>query len=448
FLLIIGCHKRRHSSVMAQNAKNHPEGWFFASGTEVPAVHDGPANRAASPAWTSHAKRLELVVQADAGFGTLQVLDVADVLGIGRVGVQTGALGQGVHVVQLVGADVASVVAPLVAVVQVGRGVVPAGVQGTARQRSAQANVVVVGLEVVGQIVELRRQRDASQTIRTVPAHLAMTVLAVGQTQLHDFEVVGAVDLPGGGGIVALHSLALTIIAGADTDRAVGVQGTHGHARTTIIEGGAIRVTTNGGARSRLATNNTGIVIGPVHQDGLEAGQVGRDILEGVVDAGAFTQAGRTEDLIGIAQVHTVRHQEGVDAGGVLATHREGTPVVAGQTHEGLAMELTAGSRATVTQVEALFQLEDGAQAVAQIFGALQTETVAVEGAVTQARGLGGDISASVVVLVVLVAVAGIQDTVQRHGRFCLSNASGGKAGQQSRSEQRLFHVRTLRRFV
>src|SRR5690606_34091940 len=199
FLLIIGCHKRRHSSVMAQNAKNHPEGWFFASGTEVPAVHDGPANRAASPAWTSHAKRLELVVQADAGFGTLQVLDVADVLGIGRVGVQAGTLGQGVHIVQLVGADVASVVAPAAighSVVQVGRGVVPAGVQGAATKRGAQADVVVVGREDVVQSQRLASLGDGinhtflschittnNTSSRAIPAQLAMTVLTVGQTQ-------------------------------------------------------------------------------------------------------------------------------------------------------------------------------------------------------------------------------------------------------------------------
>src|SRR5690606_15261027 len=101
-----------------------------------------------------------------------------------------------------------------------------------------------------------------------------------------------------------------------------------------------------------------------------------------------------------------------------------------------------------VAQVDMGFQLEDGAQAVAQIFGALQTPAAAVEGAVTQTRGLGGDVSITTIELVVLVAVAGIQDTVQRHGRFCLSNASGGKAGQQSSSEQSLFHVRNLRRFV
>src|SRR5690606_3010440 len=136
----------------------YPGGWFFASGTEVPAVRDGPANRAASPAWTSHARRLELVVQADTGFGTLQVLHVTDVLAVGGIGVQAGTLGQGVHVVQLVGADVAGFVAPLVAVVQVGRGVVPASVQDAARQGSAQANVVVVGLKVVGQIAADRQQ--------------------------------------------------------------------------------------------------------------------------------------------------------------------------------------------------------------------------------------------------------------------------------------------------
>src|SRR5690606_28498927 len=142
----------------------YPGGWFFASGTEVPAVRDGPANRAASPAWTSHARRLELVVQADTGFGTLQVLHVTDVLAVGGIGVQAGTLGQGVHVVQLVGADVAGFVAPAAidrGVVQIGRGVVPAGVQGATTHRGAQADVVVVGLEVVAQSTT-RDTRDAA----------------------------------------------------------------------------------------------------------------------------------------------------------------------------------------------------------------------------------------------------------------------------------------------
>src|SRR5690606_20125960 len=102
----------------------------------------------------------------------------------------------------------------------------------------------------------------------------------------------------------------------------------------------------------------------------------------------------------------------------------------------------------TITDIETGFQLEDGAQAIAQIFGAFQTPAVTIEGAAAQTgiRHLLADVG--VVVLELAVAVAGIQDTVQRHGRFCLSNASGGKAGQQSSSEQSLFHVRNLRRFV
>src|SRR5690606_18560395 len=31
-----------------ENAKNHPKGWFFASGAEAPVVRDSPASRAAS----------------------------------------------------------------------------------------------------------------------------------------------------------------------------------------------------------------------------------------------------------------------------------------------------------------------------------------------------------------------------------------------------------------
>src|SRR5690606_33369959 len=125
---------------------------------------------------------------------------------------------------------------------------------------------------------------------------------AVGQTQLHDFEVVSAVDLPGSGGIQVRSGtqrtgLALTVVASASADRAVGVQNADGHAGTTIAESGTIRVTTHGGAgrRARLGghtgrsgvgrVRSTAIVIGTVQQDSLEAGQIGRHVLEGVVDA-------------------------------------------------------------------------------------------------------------------------------------------------------------------
>src|SRR5690606_10048466 len=132
-------------------------------------------------------------------------------------------------------------------------------------------------------------------------------------------------------------------------------------------------------------------------------------------------------------------------ASGVLAAHREGTPVVAGQTHEGLASKTAIAITSLTTQVGAGFHLEDGAQAVAQIFGALQTPAAAIEGAVTQTRRTSTEVVAVVVVLQILDAIAGIQDTGRRHGSFRLSDAGGSETSLQSGGEQSLCHVRNLR---
>src|SRR5690606_19894508 len=105
---------------------------------------------------------------------------------------------------------------------------------------------------------------------RAVPAQLAMAVLAVGQAQLHDFEVVGAVDLPGGHGIVVTSRHALTIVASANTDRAIGVQSAHGHAGTAVSKRNIISTTHSGTG----ITIGTAIITRAVHQDSLEAGQI------------------------------------------------------------------------------------------------------------------------------------------------------------------------------
>src|SRR5690606_38395819 len=106
-----------------------------------------------------------------------------------------------------------------------------AGVQGAATDRGAQAHVVVVGLEVVAQASAL----EAADVITSssTPAQLAVTVLTVGQGQLHDFEVVGSVDGPVGDRVI-VPSLTATIVAGAGADRAVGVRHTQGRARCAL----------------------------------------------------------------------------------------------------------------------------------------------------------------------------------------------------------------------
>src|SRR5690606_4497299 len=137
----------------------------------------------------------------------------------------------------------------------------------------------------------------------------------------------------------------------------------------------------------------------------------------------------------------------GGGGGAVLATHGQGTPVVAGQAQPGLTAEqlVVALSQVAVAEVAAGVEVEDGTQAVAQVLGTTDTPAVAVEHAVTTQAGVGVlDHNTVLVVLDVRITIAGIQDTVHRDGRFCLSNA--GKADDQSSSEQSLFHVRYLRR--
>src|SRR5690606_10364383 len=97
-------------------------------------------------------------------------------------------------------------------------------------------------------------------------------------------------------------------------------------------------------------------------------------------------------------------------------------------------------SAAAIGERETAFELEDGLETIAQIFGALQAPAVAGLNAVIQ-TGLGG---LDIVGLEAGVANTGIDNTIQGYGRFCLSNA--GKAERKSSSEQSLFHVRNLRR--
>src|SRR5690606_28960336 len=99
----------------------------------------------------------------------------------------------------------------------------PAGVQGAASDRGAQTHVVVVGLEAFAQTQRLTDLADGinhaflvlhattGDASVTIPADLAMTILTVGQRQLHNFKVVGAAEHPGSGGLVVGTILALTV---------------------------------------------------------------------------------------------------------------------------------------------------------------------------------------------------------------------------------------------
>src|SRR5690606_3279572 len=97
-------------------------------------------------------------------------------------------------------------------------------------------------------------------------------------------------------------------------------------------------------------------------------------------------------------------------------------------------------------QVKAAFQNEHSAQAIAQIFGTLQTPAVAGLNTIDQTGTLLREITSvnvrqvqGFVVLQLLVTNTSVQNTVQGDRRFCVCDAS--EAGHQSSSEQSLFHV-------
>src|SRR5690606_25466493 len=120
-------------------------------------------------------------------------------------------------------------------------------------------------------------------------------------------------------------------------------------------------------------------------------------------------------------------------------------PCVALQTQGGVTTEQTVAlTGGAVTQREAGLDLENGLQAIAQIFSTTQTPTVTGLNTVNQTEALGV-LNTEAFSFNFLVAETAVKNTVQGHGRFCLGNA--GKAKRKSSSEQSLFHVRNLRRF-
>src|SRR5690606_24532235 len=135
-------------------------------------------------------------------------------------------------------------------------------------------------------------------------------------------------------------------------------------------------------------------------------------------------------------------HVLGGDVG--LTTEVELTPGIASQTERQVTTEQTVALLVvTGTKIETAFRLEHSTEAVTQVFGTLQAPAVARLNALDHARALS--VTSIRVRAELLVANTAVQNTVQGHGRFWLSNA--GKAKRKSSSEQSLFHVRNLRRF-
>ena len=168
----------------------------------------------------------------------------------------------------------------------------------------------------------------------------------------------------------------------------------------------------------------------------LEAVHRGRAVHDHVVPAhgvgGAEAQA---QVGLRVAGVEGVDVGEVVRADGGLASELQRAPGVVGQPDGGLAAEQPAGlSALPVGGVEAAFQLEHGAQAVSEVFGAAQAPTRTGLDAVDHAE------FATVVSIAFdfVVADAGVDDTIESYRRFCLSDAC--KSGDHCGCEQRLFH--------
>src|SRR5690606_32116045 len=175
----------------------------------------------------------------------------------------------------------------------------------------------------------------------------------------------------------------------------------------------------------------------------LEAGEVRGLVHDHVVPTDGVNRTEGGTD-VGLAETLSERIDGaevlGADVG--LTTDVELTPGVATQAEGGVTTEQTTTLLlVTGAEVEAAFDLENSLQAVTHIFGAAQAPAVAGLNAIDHASLAGLE----AVTLDLLVADTTVQDTVQGHGRFCLSNA--GEAERKTSSEQSLFHVRNLRRF-
>src|SRR5690606_29318931 len=161
----------------------------------------------------------------------------------------------------------------------------------------------------------------------------------------------------------------------------------------------------------------------------LEAREIRGLVHDHVVETGGVSCRERGTH-VGLVEAQTERIDSaevlGSDVG--LTAEVDLTPGVATQTERSVTTEqATALSGVTGVETEASCGLEPGLRTVTQIFSALQSPAVTRLDTFDQAGALG---AITVVGLVLLVANTAVQNTVQGHGRFCLSNA--GKAKRKS----------------
>ncbi|CUI89408.1 Uncharacterised protein [Achromobacter kerstersii] len=273
-----------------------------------------------------------------------------------------------------------------------------------AANRQGRAQHVGVGLEAVHEAVgaELVAERGAGgQVLADEPA---VGGAAIGGGQLHDFQVIRhaqrvlarrgvAVD---GGAAVGTVQL---VVRQRNVQRALHIAQASGDAARVV-----------GGAEARLISSR---VVGVERVADAEFKSVHRRgaVHDHVVPAHGVGRA-ETQAQVGLG----VAGVEGIDVGQVvradrgLAAEVQLAPGVVGQADGGLAAEQAARlSALAVGGVEPAFQLEDGAQAVAQIFGTTHAPAGAGLDAVDHA-----ELATTVAIaLDLVVAEAGVDDTIE-----------------------------------
>src|SRR5690606_12696687 len=302
-----------------------------------------------------------------------------------------------------------------------------------------QADQVRVRLEAVGEHVAAQAAFVGTQlqTGNALASEPAVGGAAVGQSQLHDFEVVRSADrVHTRGGVNFVLSLLVRsvqlIVRQSDVQGAVHVAQAGGDATNVV------------GGTEANAIGVAGVVVNAerVADAELEAAVRRGLVHDHVVVANGVGSAQANADVgLGEAGAERIDRAEVLRRDVGLTTEVQTAPAVALQTDGGLTTEQTAAlGGVTVAGAEAAFQLEHGLQAVTQIFGATQAPARTVLHAVDHA-----DAAAAIpaVALDLVVADTGIDDAVQRHRGFCLGHT--GETGEQGGSEQSLFHLRNLR---
>src|SRR5690606_2091047 len=314
-----------------------------------------------------------------------------------------------------------------------------------------------VGVDLQTALQNVRGCRDVAEGLLCEHTILGLTS---SQVQLHDFEVVSqtqavSLHVVGFANNTANHRSFHTVIAQRNSQETVCVTQTGGDGlQVQVVQVASGRGDVGGAVTTKGTAVQDRLVVVPVlvavsvervTDAKLEAREV-RGLVHDhvVVTVGVHCAERRTN--VGLVEAHAERidRTEVLGSDVSLATEVELTPCVASQTESQVTTEQTVTLLVVAsTQIEAAFSLEHSAQTVTQVFGALQTPTVARLDALDHAELAA--VPASAVGVVLLVANTTVQNTVQGHGRFCLSNA--GKAKRKSSSEQSLFHVRNLRRF-